>query len=172
MKWTNFIDAPSHLSPEESELRMEQLRLAMRGYRATVDSPGCDVYRDLMVLYPEAKVVLSVRDSDDAWWKSFSSTLAVQLTEPYGWMVYFVPFLRANNLLIHAIERRWWRLVGTETSGPAVHSAHNQEVQANVPRERLLVFNVKMGWKPLCAFLDVDVPDQPFPNLSVMFKSS
>jgi hypothetical protein len=28
----------------------------------------------------------------------------------------------------------------------------------------LLIYNVKEGWKPLCDFLDVPIPDGPFPN--------
>ena len=60
------------------------------------------------------------------------------------------------------------RLTGMDTLGPGVHNAHNKEVQSNVPREKLLIFNVKMGWKPLCEFLNVPIPEQPFPNLSVI----
>ena len=57
------------------------------------------------------------------------------------------------------------RRAGTDRLGPEIHRAHNREVQANVPREKLLVYNVKMEWKPLCDFLEVPVPEQPFPNM-------
>lgn len=43
---------------------------------------------------------------------------------------------------------------------------HNEEVKATVPPERLLVFDVKQGWEPLCAFLGVPVPDGPFPHVN------
>lgn len=75
----------------------------MRGYLATVDSPGCDIYRDLVEIYPEAKVILSVRDSDDVWWNSFTSTMGVQTTKRYEWLTYPIPFLRYNEILFHAI---------------------------------------------------------------------
>ena len=133
-----------------------------------MDSPGCDIYQDLMMLYPEAKVVLSVRDSDEAWWKSFSSTLLVPSTRSYRWLTYPLPFLRANNILFRAMIGKWLRQAGIDVLGPCIHSAHNKDVQSNVPRDKLLVFNVKMGWKPLCEFLDVPIPEQPFPNLSVI----
>lgn len=138
----------------------------MRGYAATVDSPGCDIYRELSVLYPKAKVVLSVRDSDEVWWKSFSSTIGIQEGKLYEWLTYPIPFLRNNEILFHALARRWMRIAKTSTIGPNLHRAHNSDVQRNVPSERLLVFNIKMGWEPLCEFLDVPVPEQPFPNLS------
>lgn len=41
---------------------------------------------------------------------------------------------------------------------------HNAEVKRTVPPEQLLVYNVKQGWEPLCEFLGVPVPDEPFPH--------
>ena len=46
------------------------------------------------------------------------------------------------------------------------YEEHVDEVKANVPPEKLLVFNVKEGWEPLCSFLDLPVPSVPFPNLN------
>lgn len=137
----------------------------MRGYRATVDSPGCDFYQELMAIYPNAKVVLSVRDSDEQWWNSLNGALGVQFTTRYKILTYPVGFLREQLFLFWALMARWRSLPGVSVLGPAVHSAHNAEVTATVPRERLLEFNVKMGWPKLCEFLEVPVPDQPFPYL-------
>jgi hypothetical protein len=39
-------------------------------------------------------------------------------------------------------------------------------VKRRVPQERLLVYEVKEGWGPLCEFLGVPVPDEPFPRLN------
>ena len=43
-------------------------------------------------------------------------------------------------------------------------NAHNERVKAVIPADRLLVFDVRQGWQPLCAFLGVAVPDTPFPR--------
>ena len=144
----------------------------MSGYHATVDSPGAELYQDLMKLYPTAKVVLSVRDSDEAWYKSFSTTLAVACTERFGWLVYPVQFLRCMHVLLQAVKNTWMRLPNVDKFGPRIHAEHNKDVQSNVPPEKLLTFNVKQGWKPLCEFLDVPIPEVPFPNLSVSFSFS
>jgi hypothetical protein len=50
----------------------------------------------------------------------------------------------------------------------AIAAFHRQlaEVRAEVPAERLLVFAIGDGWAPLCDFLDVPVPDTPFPRLN------
>ena len=39
-----------------------------------------------------------------------------------------------------------------------------EDVKKTVPKERLLIFSVKEGWEPLCKFLDVPVPEEPFPR--------
>src|ERR1700761_2008202 len=44
------------------------------GYRATVDWPGCSFYREFMERYPDAKVILSVRDAD-RWYDSARATI-------------------------------------------------------------------------------------------------
>ena len=46
------------------------------GYEATVDFPACVFYRELMAAFPEALVVLTVRDPQH-WWKSFSKLLGL-----------------------------------------------------------------------------------------------
>lgn len=134
----------------------------MSGYRAAVDAPTCDLYRELMTIYPSAKVVLNVRDSADVWWKSFHDTLAAQLEWSYPIMTFPVPFLREQCRLIWAMVRRR-RDEGVY--GPQWHTRNIEEVKKHVPKERLLEFNVKQGWGPLCKFLEVPVPDQPFPHL-------
>ncbi|KAL8951516.1 MAG: hypothetical protein Q9222_002519 [Ikaeria aurantiellina] len=143
-----------------------ELKQLMRGYRAIVDSPGCDVYADLLTAYPDAKIILSVRDSDEQWWTSFTNTVGVQCTQRYAWLVYPVRFLRKQEELVAAILLRWQSLPGVGGRiGPRVHSAHSKLIRETVPKERLLEFNVKMGWSKLCEFLEVPVPEEPFPNL-------
>ena len=50
--------------------------------------------------------------------------------------------------------------------GPEKYIQHMKEVKAWVPPERLLEFNAKQGCEPLCTFLDVPVPEEPFPHLN------
>ena len=44
---------------------------------------------------------------------------------------------------------------------------HNHRVRSIVPADKLLVCNVKRGWKPLCEFLGCDIPTIPFPHENV-----
>jgi hypothetical protein len=40
----------------------------------------------------------------------------------------------------------------------------NERVKRDVPSDRLLVWNPRDGWAPLCDFLEVPVPSDPVPN--------
>ena len=136
----------------------------MRGYRATVDAPNCDLYRELATIYPSAKVVLNVRDSAEAWWYSVDNTLGVSFRWPYRILVYPIPFLHAQSVLAMEFAKLWREQGGG--FGPEKYGTHLQEVKKHIPQERLLEFNVKEGWEPLCKFLEVSVPDVPFPHLN------
>lgn len=40
------------------------------------------------------------------------------------------------------------------------------EVFSKIPPEDLLVYDVKQGWDPLCRFLNIPVPNVPFPRVN------
>jgi hypothetical protein len=50
--------------------------------------------------------------------------------------------------------------------GKQAYLEHIEKIKALVPPEKLLVFNVKEGWAPLCEFLDLPVPETPFPRVN------
>lgn len=115
-----------------------------------------------MIIYPEAKVILNVRDSADVWWTSFSDTIAPLYRWPYRISTFPLPFAREQGRLIRAMYA-WRQQKGSW--GPQWYQMHVDEVKSVVPKEKLLEFNVKEGWGPLCEFLDVPVPDKPFPKM-------
>ncbi len=135
------------------------------GYRATVDFPACLFYQALMAQYPDAKVLLSVRDPE-RWYASTQATIAqIPPTFP-RWLRRLVP--RLDHLLTVA-ERLYWDgffdgRFGERAEAIARFQRWNEDVQRTVPPERLLVFDVKQGWGPLCAFLDVRSPTSPSPT--------
>jgi len=143
-------------------------------HESTVDWPGSFFYRELAEAYPDAKVVLSVRDPE-AWERSMLDTIwdvlygdslmahiskARQLIDP-DWRAYM------------DLMRRMWAAQGV-FSGAELHpgqlaeaiSRYQEQVQRNVREDRLLVWSVQDGWEPLCRFLDVDVPQAQFPRLN------
>ena len=145
------------------------------GYNSTVDWPGGYFYRELMDVYPQAKVLLSVREPE-AWERSMRETVwAVRHGESLirllsSAQAYVNPQWQA---FLDMIDRLVWEGKGTFAAGHSepwqlieAMSAHNEEVKRNVPPERLLVWSVTEGWEPLCEFLQLPVPDEPFPHLN------
>jgi hypothetical protein len=137
------------------------------GFKASVDFPSSIFYRELAEKYPDAKVVLTVRSSE-SWYRSASETIfAIGRVTP-GWLKSVAPHL---GRIFHMHDRLLWgRTFNKKTDDPAhaksVYERHNAEVQGVIPRERLLVYEVKQGWGPLCAFLGKPVPETPFPNVN------
>lgn len=146
-----------------------------KGYQAIVDYPGCRYYRQLMQHYPEAKVILTVRDPD-SWYESALNT--IYRVEPSGWQkllmalqLPFSPRLRGMMRVIRMANKQIWEedfqgKFEDKEYALQVFNRHIEEVKRVVPPERLLVYQVKEGWEPLCRFLDVPVPDKPFPRLN------
>jgi sulfotransferase family protein len=147
------------------------------GYQATVDWPGCAFYADLMQAYPNAKVLLNVRDPEK-WYESVSGTiyqtssgtsrspLALLFSQV---VMRLIPNARHIRRMIKALiwEKTFGGRFEDKDHAIAVFEQHIEEVKQHVPPEKLLVYDVKQGWKPLCVFLGVEVPkDTPFPHLN------
>jgi len=129
------------------------------GYAATVDTPGCLFYRELASEYPAAKVILTVRESL-AW---YESAFAVYLS-PEGiasFMASAAP--EERELMEHELSVGFGSRLD-KNSVVAAYERHNAEVQDTIPSQRLLVYDVRQGWEPLCSFLGVPQPDIPFPH--------
>lgn len=137
------------------------------GYQATTDWPSCTYYKELMAHYPDAKVILSVRDPE-RWYASCRKTIFRASYDVPDWFFWLVrPYRAIQDLAKKQIwEGTFNGQFKNKAQALAAFKRHNQEVMDSVPAEKLLVFEVKQGWEPLCAFLDVPVPDTPFPHLN------
>lgn len=139
------------------------------GYQATVDWPACNFYEQLVAYYPDAKVLLTVRNPDK-WYDSCLNTIYAIYRKPVMRLVrWFVPpmqrFMAMNDQLIW--QGDFQGRFADRSYAIGVFNQRNAAIKAAVPPERLLVYDVKEGWEPLCRFLNVPVPtDQPFPHLN------
>jgi Sulfotransferase domain len=144
--------------------------------RSTLDWPSARFYRELMDYYPDAKVLLSVRDGE-AWVRSMRATVWGMLHGDS--VIHHVSDARAVldplwQRYIALMRRISWQedtgvLAGetsTDAGLAAVMNRWNEEVKCTVPAERLLVWDLSEGWEPLCDFLEVDVPADPLPRLN------
>ncbi len=138
--------------------------LVFDGFPATVDWPGCSFWKQLFEATPGAKVLLSQRPPD-VWYESFSKTIVASLDRPHR------DDADANAVQLRTMARAvvWGTFDGEVHDRDhvlAVLAAHEADVVATVPPEQLLVFDVAEGWEPLCRFLEVPVPDEPFPRVN------
>ncbi len=131
-----------------------------KGFNSTVDWPTAGFFRELAVAYPSAKFVLTQR-SPESWADSFGETIYKVMAEKdqappeqRDWLE------MASGVIAHTgfpagLDREG--LMGAFT-------AHNEAVQNEIPANRLLVYQVKEGWEPLCDFLGLPIPSEPFPR--------
>jgi len=154
-------------SPEGAQHDWEQV---FGGYRATVDNPGCCVWRELAAAYPQAKVLLTLHPRGaEAWYQSTIDT--IYFTEAM-WQFKVLAFATPPARKLADMSRKlvWQRslhgTIGDREKAIARYHQHIDEVRSAIPAERLLIFSADMGWEPLCRFLDVPVPDTPFPNVN------
>ena len=133
------------------------LDLLFDGYRSQVDWPGAHLWRESAAHFPDAKVILSVRDPE-SWYASYSKTIkAFRAAE----MPPEAPHMRQIQEFIEVFlaDR-----LDTKEHAIADFNAHIAEVTSAIPANRLLVYELGSSWEPLCAFLNVPVPDQDYPH--------
>ena len=142
----------------------------LKGYEAAVDNPACCVWKELMQAYPQAKVLLTLHPRGaEAWYESTIDT--IYFTEnrwQFKVLELFTPFGRKFGDMSRKLiwQRNHRGTMDDRARAIAEYNRHIAEVKATVPADRLLVFTVDQGWKPLCDFLGLPVPDTPFPNVN------
>lgn len=139
------------------------------GYQSAVDWPSSAYYKEQLAVYPNARVILTVRNPE-SWYRSVSETIfpVSHLLAP-KWMPWLPAILRKLHRLVFTAI--WDGTFGGRFEDKAtavrIFNEHIENVKREVPAERLLVFDVGDGWGPLCQFLGVDtIPDEPFPRVN------
>jgi hypothetical protein len=139
------------------------------GWESTVDWPGCTFWDQMAEAWPDAPVLLSVREPE-AWYRSCLNSIheakemgmrgelqgGSEDVDPA--VIQFVNNLIWNGTFDGRFKEKDYAL--------EVFARHNEEVERRVPADRLLVYEISQGWQPLCDFLGVPVPDGPMPHLN------
>lgn len=131
-----------------------------KDFKSAVDWPTAGFFRELIKEYPTAKFILTERNPEN-WADSFGSTIYKLIEgkdkapeKMHDWL----------NMANAVITKTGFPL-GLDREG-LINGfiAHNKAVREIIPEEQLLVFQVKEGWEPLCKFLNVPAPEEPFPR--------
>ena len=122
-----------------------------------------------MDFYPDAKVILTVRD-DDSWIKSWN-VLNNKVLKSFAFRFFaklpYTSFKLQKDIHNKMILGKDGAFKGAKTDEERKNSFNdwNQSVIDYVPSERLLVYQVKDGWGPLCKFLDKQFIFNVFSNI-------
>eukprot|EP00873_Tetraselmis_striata_P028648 jgi/Tetstr1/448912/TSEL_036138.t1 len=138
-------------------------------FKATCDFPSAPFWREQLAKYPDAKVVLTVRDPD-SWYRSCAETI-FQTTPNSPHMPLGIRVAMSCGLprMYEMTRKAVGKPIGDDWSSEAVKRSfeeHNNAVIRECPKDRLLVFRASDGWGPLCEFLGKPVPDLPYPHLN------
>eukprot|EP01084_Bolivina_argentea_P233098 392663_1 len=141
-----------------------------------MDTPVVHAWQQIFAQYPDCKVILSVRDFDN-WWISYENSLrnltgpTIQLCAKTDTFIRDVlkdvakhhtgnGYTGAEELLSLNEEQR------RKIYKHDIYDKHIEEVKSIVPKEQLLIFDVNNGWTELCNFLQVSIPNKPFPKIN------
>ena len=164
---------PSHIdlwnqANKGQEIKWKKL---FKEYKSAVDWPVCAFLEELIHIYPTAKVVLTQRDPAE-WFESANSTIfnAMEIGKTHPNPQCRKPIEMASDLILNGIFAGKYR---DRKYAINIFEKHVEKVIQIVPVDRLLQFRVEQGWEPLCNFLDVPIPSEPFPwvNDRMNFKN-
>ncbi len=150
--------------------------LPSRGFNSAVDYPPSLFYDELMQVFPNAKLVMTVRNPA-TWHDSVCASvkrMCVLAREDFAVRL-FIKIMRLNLDVAAAMVFSYPKgleqsMVTATDMGPEASKeffeAWVARVKSKVPADRLLIFEAKEGWKPLCEFLGVPEPNVPYPRVN------
>ena len=135
---------------------------------AVVDMPGNFFYEEILEAFPDCKVILSERE-EDSWIESYVRQVESLFALRSTFATIVSPTVRKSNFVFDSYVN-----AASGSCNPKStyvirkrYRIHNHRVKSIVPADKLLVYNVKQGWKPLCDFLECEVPTVAFPHENI-----
>lgn len=145
--------------------------IVQAGYTGTMDLPFALYFDQIQEQYPECKFILTVRENSEIWYQSWN-VLAESIVQP----AMYTSFLFSHVKKLENYMRWLFSVVNNDTrylnhpfplprqnkrNAIASYANHNQSVRDSIPPSRLLEYDVRQGWEPLCHFLDIPKRDCP-----------
>jgi len=134
---------------------MPDWKTLFASYRATVDWPSAAFWPEISAAFPNAVILLSVRDPE-SWWKSASSTIFQAIPQ--------APSVAWRDMVLDLMRARFTDRLDDRDACLAAYERWYADARARIPKDRLLEWRAKDGWAPICERLGVAVPDEPFPH--------
>ncbi|PWY90413.1 hypothetical protein BO94DRAFT_593235 [Aspergillus sclerotioniger CBS 115572] len=167
---TTWITILKHLHTSTPSSRHQALTLMahlLTGYVAITDCPGAQLIPELLDLYPDAKVICTVRDPI-AWAKSMTRVRDLVRGKRFLRAVFLpLPGMRHFVEYVGLMRVQWQRVYGGSGGLGGTYERHVEWLREIVPEERLVFVDVRDGWEPICRALGREVPcGVPFPRVN------
>lgn len=154
---TELFQHPAHIPlwHQAARGRMPDWESIFTDFNTAVDWPAASFWRELGEAFPNALIVLSLRDAE-SWWESASTTIFPSIPN--------VPNDEWRAMIKDMFATRFTSAINDKDAAIAAYERHVADVRANAPGGRLLEWRPGDGWGPLCEALALPVPKEPFPH--------
>ncbi|CAM1511898.1 Fc.00g094110.m01.CDS01 [Cosmosporella sp. VM-42] len=165
--WIKILSQWPSKDERTNRMNLDVIKSRTDGYVAITASPGCSMVPELMTLYPDAKVICTVRGFE-AWEKSMQGVASASTRWFLRFVLFLFPSLRFFVDYINGLRQQWLYLYGEiEPPTKKSYNRHIEWLKEKVPTNRLVLFDVKDSWEPLCRALGMPVPKNlPFPQIN------
>jgi hypothetical protein len=164
--WIGLLSHWPSRAQSDTAIVKEHLKTRLDGYAAVTDAPCNGLVPELLALYPNALVICTTRDPD-TWVKSMATVANAATLWFLRFVLFLLPGMRHFPAYVDLLRKQW--VVLYEMPEPATREhweRHVEYLKRVVPGERLVFFDVKEGWEPLCKVLGKEVPDVEFPRIN------
>lgn len=165
--WIKVLSHWPARKDSDKRLIVDLMASRLNGYAATTDAPASGLVPELIELYPDAKVICTVRDPK-SWEESMKGISNAATMWFLRVVLFLLPALRYFVDYINVLREAWIKLYGErEPLTRLTYDRHIAWLKRTVPEDRLVFFDVKDGWEPLCKALGKEVPNGiPFPRIN------
>jgi len=164
----NLLNNPSqvHYWVELFDTGSTDYDALFEGFAASTDFPGFFAYKALLKQYPDSKFILTTRDPD-IWYESIKNTVYQAVTAFFQKDTPTDSMRRVEGVF-QLLDRY---LFGQFFKGTfldkektlSLVNAYLDEINAIIPADKMLIYEISEGWQPLCDFLELRVPEIEFP---------
>lgn len=168
--WISVLKPRPYTSDQARKDALNKMKRELDGYVLTIDAPLPGLVPELLELYPEAVVIVTMRDKK-SWSVSFSHIIKLVNVDLLEMLFFWIRNLREVPTLwrlfgeVH-FQQHGYTMVADEAVLSKAWDDHIEWLREIVPKEKLFFYDVRDGWEPLCKILNKPVPDIPFPRLN------
>jgi hypothetical protein len=159
---------------KDKEERKKILKLAVDGYNSFCDFPVSIYFEELMEMYPDKLVVLTIRETGLQWAKSYMTTIGSLGPKYYhNHTLGFKLFIQINPIgrLMGGLSKDFGLYSHVSENFDEISLAESHDnwikyVKSKVPNDKLVIMKPGDGWEPLIKGLNISMPTTPYPNVN------